>query len=94
MFKYGFSKRLYFLSDIYYVGGTAVKIFRVDLVDDLLEEGVEAHYFADKRMQRNGSFSRTFDCILLMGARDPSLGEFALYVKELLENLKKNVSLY
>lgn len=80
-----------FFSDIYYAGGTVVKdISSADLVDDLLEEGVEAHYFADRKecAKEMVRLAEPSDCILLMGARDPSLGEFALYVKELLENLK------
>ncbi len=80
-----------FFSDIYYAGGTVVKdISSADLVDDLLEEGVEAYYLGNRNecAKRMVSLANSSDCILLMGARDPSLGDFANHVKELLQGLK------
>jgi len=78
----------FFLSDIYDAGGTAVRdISSADLADDLLSEGVEAYYTGDRKQtaQRMVDLATPRDCILLMGARDPSLGEFALFLKELLQ---------
>lgn len=77
-----------FFSDIYYVGGTVVKdISSADLVDDLLQEGIEAYYFGDRNecAKHIVELANPSDTILLMGARDPNLGNFALHVKDLLE---------
>ncbi len=68
------------MSEIYYAGGTAVKdISAGDLIQDLKDRGVDAHFVPDrndlvKNMRPYFSQSTT---LLLMGARDPSLGAFA-----------------
>ncbi|MEO5564746.1 MAG: Mur ligase domain-containing protein, partial [Chitinophagaceae bacterium] len=75
------------MSEIFYAGGTAVKdISANDLINDLKEKGKNA-FFADNR-NNFLSMARshlTKNCVLLlMGARDPSLEEFAQAVwKEL-----------
>ena len=68
------------MSEIYYAGGTAVKdISANDLIEDLKAKGVNAFFVADRKdlvetMRPHFTPSTT---LLLMGARDPSLGEFA-----------------
>jgi UDP-N-acetylmuramate--alanine ligase len=68
------------MSEIYYAGGTAVKdISANDLIQDLRAKGAQAHFIADRNnlldaMRPHFTKSTT---ILLMGARDPSLGQFA-----------------
>ena len=68
------------MSEIYYAGGTALKdISAEDLVDDLKKIGVKAFFVPDRddlidAIQPHVLPNTT---LLLMGARDPSLGEFA-----------------
>jgi UDP-N-acetylmuramate--alanine ligase len=68
------------MSEIYYAGGTAVKdISAEDLINDLKSKGVNAYFVSDRHqlldaMRPHFTSSTT---LLLMGARDPSLGEFA-----------------
>jgi UDP-N-acetylmuramate--alanine ligase len=75
------------MSEIYYAGGTAVKdISAEDLINDLKARGVNAFFVADRNqvldaMRPHFTSSTT---LLLMGARDPSLGEFAKGVWEKL----------
>jgi UDP-N-acetylmuramate--alanine ligase len=68
------------LSDIYYAGGTVVRdISSQMLVEDLVALGAGAFYFADREecAQDMWAQAREGDCVLLMGARDPSLAAFA-----------------
>ena len=71
------------MSEIYYAGGTAVKdISANDLIEDLKAKGVNAFFVADRNdllnaMKPHFTSSTT---LLLMGARDPSLGDFAKQV--------------
>jgi UDP-N-acetylmuramate--alanine ligase len=71
------------MSEIYYAGGTATKdISANDLIEDLKKLGVNA-FFVEDRNQLVESIKPHFTdnvTILLMGARDPSLGEFAFGV--------------
>lgn len=75
------------MSEIYYAGGTAVKdISAEDLINDLKARGVNAFFVADRNqlleaMRPHFTSSTT---LLLMGARDPSLGEFAKGIWELI----------
>jgi UDP-N-acetylmuramate--alanine ligase len=75
------------MSEIYYAGGTAVKdISAEDLINDLKARGVNAYFVSDRNqlldtMRPHFNSSTT---LLLMGARDPSLGDFA---KQVWENL-------
>lgn len=75
------------MSEIYYAGGTAVKdISANDLIEDLKARGVKA-FFVEHRNQLLDSLRPHFTLsttLLLMGARDPSLGEFAQSVWEKL----------
>ena len=71
------------MSEIYYAGGTAVKdISAGDLIDDLVACGVTARFVPDRNELTNALRPHlTGDCVLLlMGARDPSLEQFALGV--------------
>lgn len=75
------------MSEIYYAGGTAVKdISAGDLINDLLQLGVNAFFIEDRSQFTEAVRSHlTNDCVLLlMGARDPSLEEFS---KEVFEKL-------
>ncbi|MBM3414216.1 MAG: UDP-N-acetylmuramate--alanine ligase [Bacteroidetes bacterium] len=75
------------MSEIYYAGGTAVKdISAADLVADLKALGVEANFVEDRNSFLSAvRASLQPDCVLLlMGARDPSLEQFA---KELFSQL-------
>ncbi len=68
------------MSEIYYAGGTAVKdISALDLIQDLTKLGVNAFFVANRNdliesLRPHFTGSTT---LLLMGARDPSLGRFA-----------------
>jgi UDP-N-acetylmuramate--alanine ligase len=75
------------MSEIYYAGGTAVKdISAGDLINDLKSKGGNAFFVANREMlidnMRPHFTSST--TLLLMGARDPSLGGFAKDIWELL----------
>ncbi|MBM3412274.1 MAG: UDP-N-acetylmuramate--alanine ligase [Bacteroidetes bacterium] len=75
------------MSEIYYAGGTAVKdISASDLVADLKTLGVKANFIEDRNLFLSAvRESLQHDCVLLlMGARDPSLEQFA---KELYDQL-------
>ena len=71
------------MSEIYYAGGTAVKdISANDLIEDLKAKGVNA-FFVDDRKELLNTMRPHFTSsttLLLMGARDPSLGDFAKQV--------------
>ena len=77
---------LLFMSEIYYAGGTAVKdISAKDLIDDL---NLKNCFFIEDRKQCAQNFVKeadSGDIILLCGARDPTLSEFAEYVSGLLD---------
>lgn len=77
-----------FFSEIYYAGGTVTRdISAGDLADDLLLRGCEAHYIENREecAKKMVEMAGPGDTILLMGARDPSLQNYANYVKSLLE---------
>ena len=75
------------LPDIYYVGGTASKdISSADVVEPLRARGLAAFHIADRSAipALIAAEAREGDLILVMGARDPSLSDFA---RELLAAL-------
>lgn len=77
----------FWMSEIYYAGGTAVKdISANDIVEDLKKVGVSASFKVkrDDVIDEIINDSKPGDVILLMGARDPSLDTFAESVKEKL----------
>jgi UDP-N-acetylmuramate--alanine ligase len=68
------------MSEIYYAGGTAVKdISAGDLISDLQARGVDAHFVSNRKdlLQQLRPHLTQSTTLLLMGARDPSLGDFA-----------------
>lgn len=75
------------MSEIFYAGGTAIKdISANDLINDLKALGKKA-FFVENRSDflQTARTHLTGDCVLLlMGARDPSLEQFA---KDVWENL-------
>lgn len=71
------------MSEIFYAGGTAVKdISSADLISDLEAKGKSAFFIAERDQFLNAVRSHLADnCVLLlMGARDPSLEQFAQQV--------------
>ncbi|MBI4656142.1 MAG: UDP-N-acetylmuramate--alanine ligase [Elusimicrobia bacterium] len=69
-----------FMPEIYYAGGAVVKdISSRNLVDDIAAQGRNAFYISerDKITERLMQIAKTGDIIAVMGARDPSLPEFA-----------------
>lgn len=68
------------MSEIFYAGGTTTKdISSNDLINDLKEKGASAHFVENRNDLLTGIRTHLTDnCVLLlMGARDPSLEEFA-----------------
>ncbi len=81
-----------FFSEIYYAGGTVVRdISAEDLVSDLKSLGTDASYIASRELCADAMIceAKSGDTILLMGARDPKLSEFANSVKQKLQIAKK-----
>lgn len=73
------------MSEIFYAGGTAVKdISANDLITDIKQHKKQAFFVEDRKdlplaLQK---ILQPGDILLLMGARDPSLEQFAAYVVE------------
>jgi UDP-N-acetylmuramate-alanine ligase len=68
------------MSEIYYAGGTAVKdISADDLIEDLKSKGINAFFVPhrEKLLDAIRPHFTSSTTLLLMGARDPSLGDFA-----------------
>ena len=68
------------MSEIYYAGGTATKdISAKDLIDEIKEKGANAFFVEDRNEFLSAIRTHLTDncVVLLMGARDPSLEEFA-----------------
>jgi UDP-N-acetylmuramate--alanine ligase len=68
------------MSEIFYAGGTTTKdISSADLINDLKALGKPAHFIADRNdlVDALQSHLTANSVLLLMGARDPSLEEFA-----------------
>jgi UDP-N-acetylmuramate--alanine ligase len=73
------------MSEIFYAGGTAVKdISANDLIQDLQAKGCQAFFVEDRNSLVAAIQPRcnAGDVLLLMGARDPSLEQFAKQVFE------------
>lgn len=76
------------LADIYYVGGTASKdISSLDLVEPLRKLGVSASHAPDREAlaAQIAAQAKAGDLVLVMGARDPSLSDFAKAVFKALQ---------
>ncbi|MCE1228398.1 MAG: UDP-N-acetylmuramate--alanine ligase, partial [Firmicutes bacterium] len=66
--------------DIFYAGGTAHRdIASKDIVAEIADRGVSAHFAPsrDELIKTLAREAREGDCILVMGARDPSLTDLA-----------------
>ncbi len=76
------------MSEIYYAGGTVVKdISAADLIGDIVAQGKNAR-FVENRDDVIDAYKRIkseSDVLLLMGARDPSLADFAEGIKKGLQ---------
>jgi UDP-N-acetylmuramate-alanine ligase len=82
--------RLY-LPEIFYTGGTAVRdLSSRDLCGDVAALGGHAAFLEDRRgfPRLLRSIVAPGDCVLIMGARDPSLGGFAREVATALSGLR------
>lgn len=70
----------FYLSDVFYAGGTVVKmVTSEDVVEEMNDKKINAYLSSPREnfaIQIKGKL-QTGDIILLMGARDPSLGKFA-----------------
>ncbi len=79
------------MSEIYYAGGSVSKdISSKDLINDISKNGKRA-FFIEKRenfVEKICKFIKSGDVILLCGARDPSLSDFASHVFNELSKLK------
>lgn len=78
------------MPEIYYAGGTATKdISAFDLIKDLKKLNIRAHFVKERNRCFKAMLKRVKpeDTLLLMGARDPSLEEFASSCKEMLKSL-------
>lgn len=75
-------------SEVFFAGGTANKtISSVDIVEILKNKGLEAFFYDDRnKFVDNLKITNEPTIILLMGARDPSLGDFAQNVFISLKN--------
>lgn len=70
----------YTMSDIFYVGGTVAKdISSKDIIDPLVQDGLDAHYIPNRRdvIPYLKSHVKGGDRVIVMGARDDSLTDFA-----------------
>lgn len=75
------------MSEIFYAGGTATKdISAEDLINDLKAEGKNAFFVADRKafLETVRPHLTADTVLILMGARDPSLEDFAKQVWEAL----------
>ncbi len=78
---------VFIISNIYYAGGNVNQTIHPDVVQkSIINEGKQAVYFPfrERLCDYVHIHSTPGDVVLLMGARDPSLSQFA---KEILENL-------
>ncbi|MFH1725524.1 MAG: Mur ligase family protein [Elusimicrobiota bacterium] len=75
------------LSEIYYAGGTAVRdITSDDIAAPLRSRGVDARYAPDREAVAGeiARAARPGDVVLVLGARDPTLGAYARRILEAL----------
>jgi UDP-N-acetylmuramate--alanine ligase len=75
------------MSEIFYAGGTAVKdISAADLINDLNIKGCKAYFVEDRNQFLTAVRPHLTEhaVLLLMGARDPGLEQFAHHVYEQL----------
>ncbi len=83
-------KDILLMPEIYYVGGTTNKdISSKDLTDEINKNGKKAVFFAERKniISECANLVGPNDIVLIMGARDSSLSEFA---KNVFEEIKIN----
>jgi len=71
---------LLWMLEVFYAGGTASRDFSAaDIVSEIAERGVKAEFASSRAWlaARIAQEARTGDLVLVMGARDPSLTDFA-----------------
>lgn len=71
---------VFYLSDVFYAGGTVTKDIQSDVVaDEVLSLGKTAKYFSHRDEVKNDMIGniQSGDVILLMGARDTTMSDFA-----------------
>lgn len=81
----------FLMSDVYYAGGTVNRDIGPDIVINAIQNtGKNALLFSDRSVLPEffSEMTRPGDVILMMGARDPSLPDFALSVLEKLPGQK------
>ena len=74
------SRDFLWMPEVFYAGGTAVRDFSASqLIDEMVERGVNARFGESREeiVEQVGSEARPGDLVLVMGARDPSLTDFA-----------------
>ena len=74
------SDDLLWMLEVFYAGGTASRDFSAaDIVNEIAERGVKAEFAASRAWlaTRIAEEARAGDLVLIMGARDPSLTDFA-----------------
>lgn len=79
---------IFLIADIYYAGGTVDRNISSTIVSDAMQSnGKNAEYVGDKEqsLQRIKELVKPNDVVIVMGARDPHLDEFA---KAILEAIK------
>jgi UDP-N-acetylmuramate--alanine ligase len=75
------------MSDVYYAGGTVNKDISSDMVINSIQEKNKNALLVSKRSKLPRALkdlAQPGDVILMMGARDPSLSDFAVEVLECL----------
>jgi UDP-N-acetylmuramate--alanine ligase len=81
--------RLWML-EVFYAGGTAIRDFSAaDIVAEIAARGVQAEFAPSRAWlaSRIGETARAGDVVLVMGARDPSLTEFARSILQAIDGL-------
>ncbi|HLC08474.1 MAG TPA: cyanophycin synthetase, partial [Methyloceanibacter sp.] len=77
------------LLEIFYAGGTATRDFSAaDIVEEIADRGVKAEFAPSREwlVARITTEAKAGDLVLIMGARDPSLTQFARDILAALAN--------
>ncbi len=85
-------KDVLLMPEIYYAGGTTVKdISSKHLTDEISKKGKKAFFFAERKgiISKCAKLAQSGDIILVMGARDSSLSQFA---KDIFEEIKNSAA--
>jgi UDP-N-acetylmuramate--alanine ligase len=76
--------------EVFYAGGTAIRDFSAaDIVAEITARGVQAEFAPTRAWlaSRIAETARAGDVVLVMGARDPSLTEFARSILQAIDGL-------